>query len=140
MRFGFPAWVRGVICALAVSSAAPVNAATINVPAGGDLQQAINTAQPGDVIALAPGAVYVGNFVLPNKGALTDYITIRTATPDASLPPANVRITPAYAGVLAKIKSSNNMSALRTQAGANYYALMFLEFQANVGGYGDVIA
>jgi hypothetical protein len=140
MRFGFPAWVRGVICALAVSSAGPVNAATINVPAGGDLQQAINTAQPGDVITLAPGAVYVGNFVLPNKGALTNYITIRTATPDASLPPANVRITPAYAAVLAKIKSSNNMSALRTQAGANHYALMFLEFQANVGGYGDVIA
>src|SRR5947207_5571403 len=32
------------------------------------------------------------------------------------------------------------MPAIRTAAGANHYALMFLEFQANVGGYGDVIA
>ncbi|HMD33401.1 MAG TPA: hypothetical protein VKH42_00470, partial [Vicinamibacterales bacterium] len=139
MRFRFPAWVCGVICALAVSSSA-ATAATINVPAGGDLQQAIDNARPGDIIQLAPGATYVGNFMLKNKGAVTDYITIRTATPDAALPPANVRITPAYANVLAKIKSSNNVSALRTQAGANHYALMFLEFQANVGGYGDVIA
>jgi hypothetical protein len=138
MRLGVPARVYGVICALALSASSAA-AATINVPAGGDLQQAINNAQPGDIIALASGATYVGNFVLPNKGALNDSITIRTAVPDASLPPANVRMTPAYAGALAKIRSSNSMSAVRTLAGANHYVMMLLEFQANAGGYGDII-
>src|SRR5579862_13779 len=134
MRFRFPIWGYAVICALAVCTSS-ANAATITVTAGGDLQQAINNAQAGDVIALAAGATYVGNFVLPNKGALTDYVTIRTGAPgvnDASMPPSNVRITPAYASQLAKIKSSNSMSALRTAAGANHYRLMFLEFQANM--------
>ncbi len=38
-----------------------------HVPAGGALQQAIDAAQPGDTITLEPGALYTGNFVLPNK-------------------------------------------------------------------------
>jgi len=37
-------------------------------------QAAINAAQPGDVITLAAGATYVGNFVLTNKGAVTQPI------------------------------------------------------------------
>src|SRR5438046_10064032 len=101
MRFRVPVWGYAVICALVFAASA--DARTSTVAAGGDLQQAINNAQPGDVISLAAGATYVGNFVLPNKGALTDYITIRTGAPgsnDAALPPANVRITPAYANQL----------------------------------------
>ena len=87
---------RGVVCAsvATLTMAATGHAATIAVPAGGDLQAALNAAQAGDVITLAPGATYVGNFVLPNKGALSDYITIRSAAPDAVLPPAGVRISP----------------------------------------------
>ena len=38
-----------------------------NVPAGGDLQGALNAAAPGDQIVLAPGAVYSGNFVLARE-------------------------------------------------------------------------
>jgi hypothetical protein len=45
----------------------PIQAATIYVPDGGDLQAALNAAQPGDTIPLAQGAEFVGNFVLPNK-------------------------------------------------------------------------
>ncbi|WP_284352799.1 ricin-type beta-trefoil lectin domain protein, partial [Roseisolibacter agri] len=41
----------------------------IAVPAGGDLQAALDAAQPGDVITLANGATYAGNFVLPSKPA-----------------------------------------------------------------------
>jgi len=37
-------------------------------------QAPINAAQPGDVITLAAGATYVGNFVLTNKGAVTQPI------------------------------------------------------------------
>ena len=125
------------LCVLAASSA---RAATIVVPAGGDFQAALNQAQPGDVITLAPNATYVGNFVLPNKGATSDYITIRSAAPDGSLPPAGVRMTPGYAAFLPKIKSPNDSSALRTATAAHHWKLVFLEFQANVQGYGDIIA
>jgi hypothetical protein len=137
MRFNTPCW--GFLCA-SVLVFSTANAATIAVPAGGDLQAALNAAQPGDVITLAPGVVYVGNFVLPNKGAVNDFITIRSAAPDALLPPAGVRIKPADAAQLPKIRSGNTASALRTATAANHWKLQFLEFQANQGGYGDIIA
>ena len=55
------------VCALVLMCAASASAATIPVAAGGDLQQAINRALPGDTIALAPGATFTGNFTLPAK-------------------------------------------------------------------------
>src|SRR5437867_6374244 len=42
---------------------------TITVPAGGDFQGALNSAQPNSVIILTAGATYTGNFTLPNKSA-----------------------------------------------------------------------
>jgi len=138
MRFtAFVCSLTMMVCLLAASGA---RAETIPVAQGGNLQAAINAAKPGDVIMLAPNATYVGNFVLPNKGELADYITIRSAAPDASLPSEGTRMTPEYAAFLPKIKSSNNMSALRTAAAANHWKLMFLEFQANASGYGDLIS
>src|SRR5882672_4004744 len=135
---------RILVCLLAmwvcVFAASAARAATIVVPAGGDLQAALDNAQPGDVIALAPNVTYVGNFVLPNKGAIADYITIRSAAPDTSLPSDGTRMTPEFAAFLPKIKSPNNMSSLRTATAANHWKLMFLEFQANVNGYGDIIS
>jgi hypothetical protein len=141
MRSRVPATGRCATCVFVLlATATTVGAATLNIPAGGDLQAALSAAQPGDVITLQPGATYTGNFLLPNKGPINDYITVRSAAPDATLPPAGVRMTPAYAALLPKLKSSNNMSALRTAAAANHWKLMFLEFQANANGYGDVIA
>jgi hypothetical protein len=119
--------------------ATAAHAATIAVPAGGDLQAALDAAQPGDVITLEPNATYTGNFLLPNKGDTSEYITIRSAAPDAVFPPNGVRITPAYAAYLPKIKSPNALWALQTATRANHYKLMFLEFQANVGGANDII-
>lgn len=139
MRVSPLQWGTALVCVLLSALASTANAATISVPAGGDLQAAINLAQAGDVISLAPGASYVGNFVLPNKGDLADYITIRSGAPDAALPGAKIRITPAYAAQLPKIFSPNSISALRTAAGANHYRLQFLEFQANYKAYGDII-
>jgi hypothetical protein len=129
-----------VVCVCALGTATVAHAATIAVPAGGDLQAALNAAVPGDVITLAPGAVYVGNFTLPAKAASELYITVRSAAPDAALPPDGVRITPAYASQLPKIYSATSVSSLRTKAGAHHWKLMFLEFQANLSGYGDIIA
>ena len=143
MRFRSPIRGMAIVCTSILSlslGAIGADAATIVVPAGGNLQNALNAARPGDVITLAPGATYVGNFVLPNKGAIADPITIRSAAPDASLPQAGVRMTPAYAAQLPKIKSPNSVSALRTATAANHWTLMFLEFQANQNGYGEIVS
>ena len=43
------------------------SATIIDVAAGGDLQQALNTVTRGGTIRLTPGATYVGNFKLPAK-------------------------------------------------------------------------
>ncbi len=139
MRLSTPQRGAAVVCLSVVALASSARAATIAVPAGGDLQAALDAAKAGDTITLADGASYVGNFTLPNKGTLSDYITIRTAAPDGALPGANVRITPAYAAQLPKISSPNSSAAMRTAAGANHYRLMFLEFQSNYKGYGDII-
>jgi len=132
-------WGAIVVCLSALATAGESLAATIAVPAGGDLQAALNAAQPGDVITLAPGAVYTGNFTLPDKGVSDLFITLRSAAPDSALPPAGVRITPAYAAQLPKIQSATSVSALRTKNYAHHWRLMFLEFRANLSGYGDII-
>ena len=45
----------------------PPTGKTIAVAGGGDVQAALNAAQPGDVITLAAGATFTGSFTLPNK-------------------------------------------------------------------------
>src|SRR4051794_38278717 len=90
----------------------PAAAAPVRVPAGGDLQAALNAAQPGDEVLLAAGAVYSGNFRLPAANATGVYITIRTES--AALPGPGVRVTPADAAQMAKIKSPNATAALAT--------------------------
>jgi hypothetical protein len=106
----------------------PPNGQTIAVPAGGDFQAALNDAKPGDAITLEAGATYAGNFTLPNKPG-TDWITIRTSAPDSSLPPAETRISPAFADVMTKIvTASTNTPVLRTEAGAHHYRFIGVEF------------
>jgi len=110
-----------------VDTTYPVMAgSTISVPAGGNLQTAINNAQPGDTIKLEAGATFTGTFTLPVKSG-TGWIVIRTAAPDSSLPPDGRRITPAYASVLPKIVSSNSAPAFQTDRGAHHYRLVGLE-------------
>jgi hypothetical protein len=111
------------------TSGAPAGPAgtTIAVPAGGDLQAAINSANPGDTITLAAGATYSGNFVLPIKGG-SSYITIRSATADSLLPAAGVRIGPQYAPRLATVQGGfAGVSTFVTDPGAHHYRLQFLE-------------
>jgi hypothetical protein len=100
---------------------------TVTVPAGGDLQGAIDASQPGDTILLIPGATYKGIFKLPVKGG-SSYGTIRSAAPDSSLPAAGVRITPASRAqlplILGGIAGSPTIAA---SPGAHHYRLQFLE-------------
>jgi Bacterial Ig-like domain (group 2)/Right handed beta helix region len=108
----------------------PPTGQTINVPSGGDLQGAINSANRGDVILLAPGATYFGPITLPAKPG-SGWITIRTAASDGALPAEGQRITPSYAGQLPKIVGGGaNAAVLLTSAGASGYRVMGVEITA----------
>lgn len=110
----------------------------ITVATGGDLQEAIDAARPGDTIRLTPGATYTGNFVLPNKDG-NQFITIRTADAPGQ-PRIGVRVGPAHAGALAKLQSPNTQPAVRTAPGAHHWRLQLLEFPSTRNGHGDIIA
>ena len=115
-----------------------VEGATIVVGAADNLQAALNAAQPGDVLMLAAGATFTGNFTLPVKSG-AGVITVRSAAADSQLPGAGVRMTPAYAALLPKIRSTNSAAALRTTAGAHHWRLQFLEFPWTLLGYGEIL-
>jgi hypothetical protein len=117
----------------------PAGGKTIAVGPGQDLQAAINAASAGDTILLTPGAVYEGGLILPAKIG-TDYITIRSAAPDAALPADGVRITPAYAGQLPKIQGGTaGLPAIMTDLNAHHWRLQFLEL-VDTWPYGDILA
>ena len=100
---------------------------TLRVASGGNLQAALDAARPGDEIVLDAGARFVGNFVLPSKGANSQWITVRSS---GSLPAEGSRVTPAYAAGMAKILTANSAPALRTAAGTEGWRLMGLEISA----------
>src|SRR5438093_2896912 len=133
---------RGVtpaVCAIVVSlSVGRADAVVVSVSAGGNLQAAIDAAQPGDTILLQAGATFTGNFVLPPKSG-TGTITIRTAAPDSGLPGPTARIDPSNAWQLPKLRSPNGMPALATAPGAHDYTILLIEFLANFQGWGDIV-
>jgi len=92
----------------------PPTGQTIRVGPNASLQSALDRAKPGDVIRLASGATYVGNFTLPTKACGTAPIVVRTDVPESDLPAEGERITPAAAPRLAKIATRNSEPAIRT--------------------------
>jgi hypothetical protein len=100
---------------------------TFNVPAGGNVQAAINAALPGDTILLQAGATFTGNFTLPNKAG-EGWIIIRTSATDAQLPAPGTRITPDHLPVMARLVSPNSNAALATLNGAHHYRFIGVEF------------
>jgi hypothetical protein len=92
----------------------------------GQLQQAINTAQPGTTILLQAGHTYAGTFALPAKSG-DDWIVIRTNTPDVQLPPADQRMTPDFSTLLPRLQAPAGQTALTFASGAHHYYLMGLE-------------
>ena len=115
-----------------------LEAATIFVAEGGDLQAALNSARPGDTILLEEGAEFVGSFVLPAKTG-DQWITLRSAAPDTVLPPTGTRIRPSHAPLLARLRSTTGDAALRTAPGAHHWRIAYLEFRANFQGNGDIV-
>lgn len=117
----------------------------ISVNAKGDLQQALNQSQPGDVIELEAGATFLGPFTLPVKSGEA-YITVQSAQL-ARLPGESERVLPSHAPLMAKILSpGKGEPALRTAPGAHHFRFIGLEFAPvdraavlyHVVGLGDV--
>ena len=80
------------------------SARAITIPTGVDLQTYLNNAQPGDTLILPAGAVYTGNFTLPNKVG-SEWITI-TSSRIANFP-AGTRVKPSQASLMPTIVSPN---------------------------------
>ena len=123
----------------------PAPGSVINVPAGGNLQNAINNAQCGQTIALQAGAVYTGFFTFPDKACDdSHWIVVRTSAL-SSLPAEGTRATPCYAGVsslpgrptlnckstanvMARLQfSSTGSGPIVLKNGANHYRFVGLE-------------
>jgi hypothetical protein len=113
------------------TTSAPPAGRTIAVQAGGNLQMALNQAQPGDMIALEAGATFTGPFTLPNKSG-TGWINIRTSAPDNSLPPPGTRVAPQHASVMPKLVAASG-SVLRTAPGAHHYRFIGIEIAPKEG-------
>jgi hypothetical protein len=106
-----------------------------SVKAGDDLQSVINAASPGDVIEIEAGATFSGTITLPNKNG-NDWITIRTSTPDANLPPEGTRISPSDAPKLPKlILPADTGPVIAVAPGAHHYRLLGLELSPAAGVY-----
>lgn len=105
-------------------------ARTIRVAAGGNLQAAIDTARRGDVILLAPGATYAGNYVCKAKPG-TGWVTIGT---DGASPVLGVRATPADAPAMARVFSGNSAPAFECGQGVRGYRFEALNIECSNAG------
>ena len=124
---------------VAVDPCGASTGATVRVPAGGDLQAAIDAAKPGDTLLLAAGATFTGNFVLPDKGPDPRCITLRSDAPDSALPAPGTRLGPSSAALLPRIVAASVMPAIATAPGAHHYRLLALELTVSPATYNFVI-
>ena len=114
-----------IIATIFTLAALHARAATITVPAGGNLQGAINSAQLGDTIILQAGATYTGDFILPDKSGST-YLTIQSSRV-AELP-EGVRVGPAQTPLLARLQSQWPASPIIiAAAGSHHYRFVGVE-------------
>src|SRR5215218_6671413 len=133
---GIPRLRTLAVFTLMVFSTLPGAAATVSVPAGGNLQAAIDNAAAGDTILLQAGATFTGNFVV--RGTKQS-LTIRSSSADALLPSPGQRTGPQFSPYLPKLKSPNSGSALTIEPGASYITLLHLEVVGAADGSSNLI-
>lgn len=100
------------------------------VPAGGNLQAALDAAKPGDTIELLPGVVYTGVFTLPAK---TGNVTVTTQGFAADR-----RVDPTDAPVLATLRSGTLDKTIDGTNAANW-TFSGVRFESRSDGLGEVI-
>lgn len=123
------------------TSIPPVTGKSIPVNAGADLQAAINAANPGDELVLQAGAVFIGNYELPNKNG-SGWITIRSSNMSRLPVPGN-RVAPADAANMPTVMAYGVSTAFHLSPGAHNYRLMGLEITERPGqsmNYGLIMA
>src|SRR5262249_13692868 len=92
---------------------------------GTDLQSAIDSAVPGDTLVLPAGMTFVGNFVLPAPKGGKGWTTL--VSDSVSLPQPGMRVGPADAPSMPKLLSPNELPAVRTVAGSQFFRLIGIE-------------
>ena len=117
---------------LALSLLASSVQAQTRVPAGANLQAALDAALPGDVLELDAGATFTGNYTLPVKNG-TAPVTVRTR--GLTLP--NTRIDPA--ANLATLRTPNSAPALRTVGNTAHWRFDGIRFAAGAS-QSDIVA
>jgi hypothetical protein len=109
--------------------------AEIPVAAGGDLQAAINRAQPGDRIVLQAGATFAGAFVLPRKTSSDQWIYIESSAL-GSMPAEGTRVAYAAAAQMPKIVANGpNTPAIRAESNASRYRFVGIEIHPQAGQF-----
>ena len=102
---------------------------TLRLDRNGDLQSAIDEAQPGDTIILEAGVVYTGPITLPVKSG-SDFITIESSR--ASDLPEGVRVSPSQSASFAKVQSATNAEPIvKTKPGAHHFKFVGIEFSTS---------
>ncbi|MEY4642375.1 MAG: hypothetical protein RLZZ227_2369 [Pseudomonadota bacterium] len=109
---------------------AAAQSATLQVPAGGDLQQALDAARPGDVIELEAGAEYRGTFVLPQKSG-AGWIEIRSS---AIAEIGDGRVEPAEAHLMPALVATGE-SVITTAPGAHHFRFTGIEMRPTPGSF-----
>ena len=108
-----------------------VTGSVFNLSAGGNLQSALNSAQPGDTIVLQAGAVFTGNFTLPVKTG-SNWIVIRTSNL-AGLPAEGTRVSSSHSSAMPKVITPDTGPAIKTAPGAHHYRFVGVEFGIAAG-------
>jgi hypothetical protein len=103
---------------------------TIAVPAGANLQKALNAAKPGDTLSLEAGATFVGPFTLPLKQGV-GWIVVR-GTAENRLPPAGTRVDPSHARFMPKLEADTG-PVISAAPGAHHYRFVGLEIRPRRG-------
>ena len=101
------------------------------MPNGGDLQQALNVAQPGDVILLEAGAVYQGPFTLPRKTGDGWIAVVSSRVLELA---AGQRVLPSDASKMAVLEGGEP-SVLQTEPGAHHYRFVGLEMRPSANTF-----
>jgi uncharacterized protein (TIGR03437 family) len=122
--FAIHKWIT--ITVILIAATLTANAATITVPAGGNLQSAINAAQYGDTIILEAGAIYTATLTLPLKSGTGEIIIQSSRIGEL---PEGVRVNPSQSALFAKVQSSVPAEPIvKTAAGAHHYRFKGIEF------------
>lgn len=106
----------------------------ISVSAGGNLQAAVDSANPGDTISLAAGSTFTGPLALRNKSG-SGWIYIQSSA-YSKLPGPGTRVAISDAANMAKIVvPSSAVHAITTDTNAHHYRFVGIEISPTSNNY-----